>query len=83
MYSKAIKNMKTYKLQHNIGKAKYVVSHNDGTKTHDDGSLFYDIAIFNNKKDVNNFINNLKNCNHHKDIVKKKKKYAPTNPALH
>ena len=34
----------------NIGRAKYTVSKFDGVSTHKDGSPFYDIAIFNNKK---------------------------------
>ena len=42
--------MKTYSLQSNIGKAKYVVSFHDGVKKHSDQSPFYDIAIFKNQK---------------------------------
>ena len=41
---------KQYHLQMNIGKAKYVVNHYNGIKTHKDGSPFYDIKIFKNKK---------------------------------
>jgi hypothetical protein len=41
---------KKYKEQHGIGKAKYTVSFYDGKKTHKDGSPFYDIKIFKNKK---------------------------------
>jgi len=40
----------------NVGKAKYVVSYCDGTKHHADGSDFYDIAIFKNKKHKDVFI---------------------------
>ena len=51
--------MKTYYRQDNIGKAKYTVSYNDGIKTHSDGSPFFDIAIFKNKKQLHSFINDL------------------------
>jgi hypothetical protein len=52
--------MKTYNIQYNIGKAKYVVNFHDGVKTHKDGSRFFDIAIFHNKKKMNLFIKKLK-----------------------
>lgn len=42
--------MKKYKLNFNIGKAKYVISYHDGVKTHNDGSPFFDMAIFGNIK---------------------------------
>lgn len=50
---------KEYYLQHNIGKAKYVVSFHNGVKTHKDGSAFYDIMIFRNKPAVESFIKEL------------------------
>lgn len=43
----------------NVGKAKYVVSYHDGIKHHNDGSPFYDVAIFKNKKKKDNFIKQL------------------------
>jgi len=52
--------MKTIKLQHNIGNAKYVVSFHNGIKLHKDGSEFYDIKIFKNKKKTLKFISDLK-----------------------
>jgi hypothetical protein len=42
----------------NIGKSKYVISWHDN-KYHPDGSPFYDIRIFKNLKDKNNFIKQL------------------------
>lgn len=51
--------MKTFYRQDNIGKAKYTISFNDGIKTHRDGSPFFDIAIFKNKKQLQVFINKL------------------------
>lgn len=44
----------------NIGKAKYVVNHCDGIKTHKDGSAFYDISIFSNKRKLNRFLRELR-----------------------
>jgi len=52
--------MKTFYTQYNIGKAKYVVSYHDGKSTHPDGSPFFDIAIFKNKKKLKTFTDNLK-----------------------
>ena len=51
--------MKKFYVQNNIGKVKYVVSYHDGHKTHLDGSEFYDIAIFKNKKKLENFVSGL------------------------
>lgn len=51
---------KRYNIQYNIGKSKYVVNYHDGVKTHLDGSNFYDIAIFRNKKELNKYIQVLK-----------------------
>jgi hypothetical protein len=50
---------KVYKEQHGIGKAKYTVSKHDGKQTNKDGSPFYDIAIFKNKKDLKAYIDKL------------------------
>ena len=51
--------MKTFTIQNNVGKSKYVVSFNDGIKTFRDGSPFFDIQIFKNKKDLNSFVKRL------------------------
>ncbi len=53
------KMKKSYYVQHNIGKAKYVVSFHDGKNKHEDGSRFYDIKIFKNKKDLGEFLTTL------------------------
>ena len=50
---------KFYYEQHGIGKAKYTVSYHDGVQKHKDGSPFYGIKIFKNKKDLNEFISKL------------------------
>lgn len=49
-----------YNLRYNIGKAKYVVNFHDGKKTHKDKSKFFDIRIFSNKKNRDEFIKSLK-----------------------
>lgn len=51
--------MKVFNEEENIGKAKYFVNFHDGVKQHKDGSPFFDIKIFNNKKKKNTFINSL------------------------
>lgn len=56
--------MKTYYIQYNIGKVKYVVCFNDGIKTHKDNSLFFDIRCFRNKKTMKQFTDNLENDNY-------------------
>ena len=41
---------KTYRKNYNVGKCKYLPSYHDGEKTHGDGSPFFDVALFSNKK---------------------------------
>ena len=43
--------MKTFNTQTNIGKCKYIINFHDGIKTHQDGSVFFDINILSTKKD--------------------------------
>ena len=50
---------KRFKRQDGIGKAKYTVSYHDGKKKHKDGSDFFDIKIFKNKKDLSDFVGTL------------------------
>ena len=51
---------KQFNTMMNVGKAKYVVNFHDGVKTHPDGSDFYDIALFSNKKFFVRFVRDLK-----------------------
>ncbi len=51
--------MKTFNLQQNVGKAKYVVNHHDGVKQHRDESPFFDINIFKNKRKLIKFTKEL------------------------
>ena len=54
-------NQKTFYVQAGVGKSKYVVNFYNGVKTHKDGSDFFDIAIFSNKKELKVFTRNLIN----------------------
>jgi hypothetical protein len=56
--------MKQFYIQYNIGQSKYVVNFHNGVKQHKDGSKFFDIAIFNNKKLLKSFVKNLINQNY-------------------
>ncbi len=51
---------KLFNESQNIGKARYVVNFHDGEKTHADGSQFFDIEIFSNKRKKEQFVRNLK-----------------------
>jgi hypothetical protein len=51
---------KVFRTEYNIGKVKYAVSFHNGRSTHHDGSPFYDIRIFKNKKKMVAFILSLK-----------------------
>ena len=51
--------MKTFYRQDNIGKAKYTVSFHDGIQTHKDGSPFFGIATFHNKRKLQKFTKQL------------------------
>lgn len=51
---------KTLNIRYGIGKSKYVVNFHDGVSTHKDGSEFFDIRIFKNKRKMNAFITGLK-----------------------
>ena len=55
---------KVYNIQYNIGRCKYVVNYYNGVKTHEDGSKFFDIAIFNAKVKMNAFIKKLESENY-------------------
>ena len=47
--------MSTYTINPTIGTVKHSISWNDGIKKHKDGSDFYDINIFKNKKELKLF----------------------------
>ena len=51
--------MKQYYVQYNVGRCKYVLSFHDGVSTHADGSPFYDVRLFRNKKRLQESIRNL------------------------
>jgi hypothetical protein len=56
---------KKYYLQDNIGRARYTVNFYDGQSKHKDGSDFFALRIFKNKKDVARFVKSL----HHDGYV--------------
>lgn len=41
--------MKIFNTMRHVGKARYVINHHDGVKTHPDGSPFFDIIICRNR----------------------------------
>jgi hypothetical protein len=41
---------KQFNLMYNVGRAKYVINYHDGIDTHSDGSLFFGIRLFSNKR---------------------------------
>ena len=51
--------MKQFNTMENVGRAKYVVNYHDGNKSNSDGSPFFDIAIFSNKKKRDKFVREL------------------------
>jgi hypothetical protein len=51
---------KVFNETQNIGRAKYVVNYHNGEKTHGDGSPFFDIAIFSNKRKKSRFVRGLR-----------------------
>jgi len=59
MRERAISEMtegkKRFRQQDGIGKAKYTISYHDGKQKHKDGSDFFGIQIFKNKKDLEAF----------------------------
>ena len=48
-----------YSVQNNVGTSKYVVSFWDGVKAHKDGSPFFDIRVFSNKRKMQQFVRDL------------------------
>jgi hypothetical protein len=42
--------MKTYYIMYGVGSSKYTINYHDGVQTHKDGSPFYGIRLFSNKR---------------------------------
>lgn len=53
-----------YNIKYNVGTVKYLVCFHNGRSTHKDGSAFYDIRSFKNKKKMDLFIKELKQNNY-------------------
>ena len=45
--------MKKYNVMFNVGKVKYVINHHDGKQKHKDGSEYFGISTFRNKREFN------------------------------
>jgi hypothetical protein len=64
------KGGKLYNEEFGVGKSKYVVNYYDGIKNHKDGSPFYDIKIFKNKVEKDEFVSELVNNGYKQKMAK-------------
>ena len=46
-----VEGKKRFNVKYNVGKAKYLLSYHDGKQKHKDGSDFFDVMIYQNKKE--------------------------------
>ena len=53
-------SQKLYRVTHNVGNARHVVSYHDGVETHQDGSPFFGIRILSTVRDRDRFVKELK-----------------------
>lgn len=60
-------NNKVFNIKYNVGKSKYVINYHDGVKKHKDGSPFFDIQIYSNKRDFDNAVKLLKKAGYNED----------------
>jgi hypothetical protein len=51
---------KTFYEMERVGSTRYTVSHHDGVQTHPDGSPFFGIALFSNKRKKERFVRDLR-----------------------
>lgn len=49
-----------YNEMQNVGECRYLVNYHDGVKTHPDGSPFFDVSIFSNKRVKDRFVRKLR-----------------------
>lgn len=54
-FTKVNEGKKRFNQTSNVGKSKYTVSYHDGSKKNKDGSDFFDMKIFKNKKELDAF----------------------------
>jgi hypothetical protein len=52
--------MKQYSVMENVGRARFVVNFHDGRKRHADGSEFFDVRVFRNKRKLVQFVRSLR-----------------------
>jgi hypothetical protein len=50
---------KVFNEKQNVGTTKFVINFHDGVQKHKDGSEFYDIRLFSNKRKKNQFVKDL------------------------
>ena len=68
---------KRYNTTSNVGKAKYVINFHDGKKKNKDGSDFFDMKIFKNKRDFEKFEKELKSKRFVKEEVELQEALKP------
>ncbi len=56
-----------FRYRQNIGKARHVISHHAGQKTHGDGSPFFDMTIFSRKTEAQKIIRALRSAGYTED----------------
>lgn len=69
------KGRKSYYTMDNLGSSKYSISYYDGKSTHKDGSPFYGLMLFNNKKKYEDAMNDLQKKGYIEESIIKEEKY--------
>lgn len=77
-----IPGKKSFKTTDNVGKSKYTISYHDGKKQHSDGSPFYDIAIFSDKRKYAKKIKDLKSAGYVQENINEAKTVEDAENAL-
>lgn len=78
MNESVMEGKKRFRQQDGIGKAKYTISYHDGKEKHKDGSDFFGIQIFKNKKDLETFRKSLLSKGYVEESVNEAQKVNPT-----
>lgn len=51
---------KTFRVEQNVGRVRHLVTFHDGAKQHQDGSPFFELRTFRNKRECARFVRTLK-----------------------
>ena len=62
---------KWFNVKYNAGRVKYACSYHDGTKTHGDGSMFFDVMTFTNENNLMSLIRTLRDDGY-QELIKRK-----------